>query len=461
MKIKRPPDALNINELANVFSNGENLSAYIEFMKPVDDKGRYLHWDSLRHRIPKQLDPELVWTFVKHARRSGGRTLPLTDKNGSKAQLYVTDFMQKTCSQVDRLTSSSAENELLKGLEERSYFIKDLFGEESISSSQLEGAATTTRVAQEMLQIKREPRDESERMIFGNYRMMQFVVQQAGQKMTAGLLKEIHAIGVRDINDAQYKPGDFRDHDDIVVEDTLSKDVIHQPPSHTQLDEYIETLCHWANEPHEKDVTGSYIHPLLKACVLHFMIGYIHPFCDGNGRTARALFYWYMLKCGYSAFRHISVSRLLKEAPVAYGKAYLQTETDDFDLTYFVSHQCETVAKAVDAYITHIKELIRIRSELDAWLWSNESVKDLNARQQQIMSVAIAHPGRIFSLGEAMENLKISYNTARTDFQQLAKLGLLKAHKEGKETVFIAPKNSKQAKKWSDAEPDLPKTTGW
>jgi len=462
MKIKNPPELLNAKQLMKVIDkSGDHILKYFEFMKPVDEQGRYLHWDSLRHRIPKELHSEAVWSMVKNARNSGSRSLPFKDTAGKLAKLYVTDFMQKICSQVDRLTSSAAENELLQGLDGRSYYIKELIGEESISSSQLEGAATTTRVAQEMLQIQRAPRNVGERMIMGNYRMMQFVLENAQQKLTPSLIKEIQSVGVSNIDDENYKPGIFRDHNNVVVEDTTTGEIVHQPPCHTELDEYINSLCDWANEPHEQNVTGSYIHPLLKACILHFMIGYIHPFLDGNGRTARALFYWYMLKCGYTAFRYVSISKLLKEAPVAYVKSYIYTETDDFDLTYFVTHQCEIVSRAVEGYVKHIKDLLKTKYELEEWLWGNNLVNELNSRQKQIMSVAISNPGKIFSISEAMENLNISYNTARTDLQKLAKLGFMRGHKEGRETLFIAPKNLIQAKKWNDLKGDLPKTTAW
>lgn len=461
MKIKKAPNPFKNIKLIEKLKETKNLSDYFEFMKPVDEKGRYLHWDALRHYISKECDPLLAWSLVKQARGSGARTLPFKDTNTLNARLYVTDLMQKICSQVDRLTSSAAEKELLQRLDGRSYFIKELFGEESISSSQLEGAATTTRVAQEMLQVKREPRNEGERMIAGNYRMMQFVIQKANEELSPALIREIHATGVSAINDGKYKPGQLRQSNNIVVEDTASGEIIHQPPCYTAIDLYLKEVCHWANEPHEKNLTGSYIHPLLKACILHFMIAWIHPFSDGNGRTARALFYWYMIKCGYSAFKHISISRLLKEAPTSYVKSYVYTESDDFDLTYFVTYQCEIISRAVQAYIQHIKDLIQIRTELDEWLWHSKLSQELNARQRQIMSVAVSHPGKIFSTGEAMENLNVSYNTARTDFQKLARMGLLKPHKEGKETLYIAPKNLKQLKKWSNAEESLPQATGW
>lgn len=83
---------------------------------------------------------------------------------------------------------------------------------------------------------------------------------------------------------------------------------------------------------------------------LHFALGYEHPFRDGNGRVARALFYWFMFKNDFSAFRYIAISTRLRNAPVKYGRSYLHTEADDLDLTYFIDFQCSVVLRAVTGF---------------------------------------------------------------------------------------------------------------
>lgn len=80
---------------------------------------------------------------------------------------------------------------------------------------------------------------------------------------------------------------------------------------------------------------------------LHFAMGYEHPFRDGNGRVARVLFYWFMFKHEFAAFRYIAISLLLRNAPVKYGRSYLHTEADELDLTYFIEFQCAVILRAV------------------------------------------------------------------------------------------------------------------
>ena len=92
-----------------------------------------------------------------------------------------------------------------------------------------------------------------------------------------------------------------------------------------------------------------------QSIILHFMIGYDHPFVDGNGRVARALFYWAMLRHGYPLAKFLSISKVLREAPARYARAYRFTETDGGDLTYFVDHQLDVIARSIEAlgdYVT-------------------------------------------------------------------------------------------------------------
>lgn len=85
---------------------------------------------------------------------------------------------------------------------------------------------------------------------------------------------------------------------------------------------------------------------MVKARTLHFMIAHERPFRDGDGRTSRALFYWFMLKSGYKAFKYISISSLLHAVPVKYAQSYQYTETDGMDLTYFLKYQSGVILLA-------------------------------------------------------------------------------------------------------------------
>ena len=124
----------------------------------------------------------------------------------------------------------------------------------------------------------------------------------------------------------------FRDKQ-IYVQDHVDGEIAHTPPDSELVEKYMEDLCEFANS--EKP----FIHPIIKASIIHFQIGYIHPFMDGNGRTARALFYWFLVKKEYTLIKNISISRAILNSRIQYDKAFLKTENDNNDMTYFINYQ--------------------------------------------------------------------------------------------------------------------------
>ena len=120
--------------------------------------------------------------------------------------------------------------------------------------------------------------------------------------------------------------------------------------------------------------------PVIRAIVLHFMLAYDHPFWDGNGRCARALFYWCVLRHGYWLLEYVSISAVIRRAPVKYGMAFLYTETDEGDVTYFIDHQAEVIEKSVSDLKDYLVKKTRELGELGKTLGVLE--RQLNRRQK-------------------------------------------------------------------------------
>ncbi|WP_158698845.1 Fic family protein [Cronobacter dublinensis] len=456
MRVVNPP------EVASRSSWDEDL--LFKYFIEVRDRGLpYLHYDELRHRFKIKKERDSLWAAMKLSRLlSSMFLLPGEDDSVlSQAHINSTAIIQKSCSIVDRLTSSAAETERYEKLDAADYLMDELTVAESIASSQLEGAVTTSRVALEMLKVGRKPRDEGEKMIMGNYRMMKYVSERGNDPFNIDELLKLHRVAIENINDEKYSPGQLRiETDDVVVADHEGN-IVYTPPSAGQLPDALEKLFEFINLPHETAEDEKYLHPLVKACVIHFMIGYLHPFKDGNGRTARALFYWYMLKCGYTAFRYISISKLLKNAPAKYVRAYLYSETDDMDLTYFVNYQCEIVTRAVQDYIDYVKSIVQTRVELKQWLFDSGIFGRINARQRDLATIAINQPGVLFTASEVSSRMAVSENTAREDLKKLTALGLMKAMKEGKGNVYLSPRSLYELKKWHGKKDKRPSTQDW
>jgi len=252
------------------------------------------------------------------------------------------------------------------------------------------------------------------------------------------MILEFHRIATQGTTENNVVPGEFRVENDIFIEDG-DGNVAHQPPDFMLIEERLKLLCEFANQDHSGQGGCDFVHPLIKAIVLHFMIGYEHPFRDGNGRTARALFYWFMLKSEYRLFKYISISKLLKEKPKEYGLSYMYTEKDDNDLTYFIYYQLDTIYKAfgeLENYLDNkVYEYKKISESLEKTAWGNI----LNFIQKDLIKKAVKEPGRIFTIKEVSKSYSISDNTSRSHLNKLTELRLFLSTKDGKKTIFIAP----------------------
>lgn len=304
------------------------------------------------------------------------------------------------------------------------YIVSSLI-HEAITSSQLEGAVTTRRVAKEMLRSGRPPRDRSEKMILNNFRTMNRIVQLTKEKLSPQLIYEIHELVTRGTLDTPDAAGRLRRDDEKVrVEDDDSGEVLHTPPGAAELQNRIEALCDFANGVKP----NFFIHPLVRSILLHFWIGYDHPFVDGNGRTARALFYWSMLHHGYWLFEFISISDILHRAPAKYYRAFLYSESDENDATYFLLHQAEVIRRAIlslHAYIDRkSRELVDSERLLRGW-------EHLNHRQLSLITHALRHPDFLYTVEGHRLSHSTVYETARRDLLGLARVDLLDLRRKG------------------------------
>ncbi len=291
--------------------------------------------------------------------------------------------------------------------------------EEAITSSQLEGASTTRKKAMEMFRSGQRPTDRSEQMIFNNLRGMEFIRQYQTEPLTPDLVLAIHAEMMKDTIDSRDL-GRIQTPDDERV-NVVSNDphtIVHEPPPADQLPIRLKALCDFANGKDETE----FLHPVIRAIVLHLWLAYDHPFEDGNGRTARALFYWSMLNSGYWIFEFISISSILRNASGQYARAYLYTETDDNDATYFIVHQLRIIKTALlklERYLERKTKEIRYAEKL------LKGVDWLNYRQLALLSHALRKPYTDFTINSHKVSHRVAYGTARSDLLSLVEIGLL------------------------------------
>ncbi len=405
------------------------------------DSDHYLHWDKLRHLTPPHgLTSEEWWMAVKIARSTQMRRIPLLDTGGAPFRYCLPDGALEALHEIDTHTSGAIAMPAVITSDAQAsnrYMVNSLM-EEAIRSSQLEGAATTRRIAKEMLRTGRQPNDRSERMIANNYLALQLIRDMVEEDLTPELVYAIHRAitdGTLDNPDAAGRL-QRSDEDRVSVVDSTDGTILHRPPSAEELPLRIERFCEFANARDAKP----FIHPVVRSILLHFWLAYDHPFEDGNGRTARALFYWHMLKQGYWLVEYLPVSRILMKAPAQYGRAFLLTETDENDTTYFLLHQLDAIEQAIDElrfYLgTKAKELEQVSLIVKHSPWFND-------RQIALLGHALRNEDASYTFVSHATSHGVTHETARHDLARLVEAELLIKRRAGRKYVFVPVPNIK------------------
>lgn len=415
--------------------------------RATDCQGRYLHWNDFMWRVKQADDSLAAWVAAKFARKAISKNLPLQAEGDRYFSYCVPDSLFAQLHTIDKMIGSGRElsdTTLISSYGKNRYLVKSLMQEEAIRSSQLEGASTTREVAKEMLRKNLEPKDKSQQMILNNYLLMKKAVEKKDEELSLESILELHKIATNDAIENQAESGEIRNDNNIFVSNLYNENTFY-PPDWQTLRDRLAKLCDFANTDHGQNDYSNFIHPIIKAIILHFMIAYIHPFGDGNGRTARAIFYWSILKSGYWLFEYVSISKLIQEKRGNYDKAFIYVETDDFDITYFLYNQVDTILKAVKSLFEHIDRKKREFYEFMDWIDKSPVAKTLKRTHLDILKDALRAPGREFTAKQVAIDFGLTQNTARSYLNTLVDKDLLVSaqSKRGKTILYLSPANLK------------------
>ena len=404
----------------------------------VEDGRDYVHWDKLRQlEPPGDLSLQEWWLLIKWGRQNVQRAIPLTDAAGNHFAYGVPDVVARRLHYVDqRCAGEVAMPEVVTAdAQARQHYLVNSLMEEAIRSSQLEGATTTRRVAKELLRTGRAPKDRSERMILNNYRALQYMRDEMPTALSPGTVIELQRILTDGTLDNPDSAGRLQQANEerIAVVDRIDGTVIHTPPPAEQLPGRLQALCDFANEAESPE---RFIHPVLRAILLHFWLAYDHPFEDGNGRTARALFYWYMRTHGYWLVEYLSISRILRHAPGKYTRAFLLTETDERDATYFIVYQLDVIQRAVEQLHDYLRQKITDVRDVEALLKDSDQ---FNHRQFALLANALRVPDAMYTFQTHATSHGVTHETARADLLPLAEMGFLERRRQGRRYTFTPP----------------------
>lgn len=385
---------------------------------------RYLTKKEIEYRISNDINLNEFWNELMDIRKNTKIDIPLIDQSSNNFWFNLTNDISSNIEAID----SSATEDLFKSvpLDLEVSVIADALIDEAFNSSVIEGAFSTKRRTKEMIEKQLLPSNKSEIMIMNNYYALLYIMDNLDRPLDEESILSIYRILTKDTLDKDDIVEKYRT-DSVYVMDTKSNKITYTAPSYDKVQEMMNDLLNFIN-------SNNNYHPVIKACIIHFYFVYIHPFFDGNGRTARAVSYMYLLQNGYNFFKFFSISSVINEERNRYYDAIENTELYDSDMTYFIKYYSSMIVRS----ISKIKN--NFRKEFGKRLIKDTLEKAriiLDKRQTKIINSFITVDKNFITIEEYRKRFKISYETARTDLLELETLGFLKKHKKGKKYIFV------------------------
>jgi len=263
-----------------------------------------------------------------------------------------------------------------------------------------------------------------------NYRnVLNYIEEQErqradGGKYTQTMLKKIHELTCHRIL-PEESLGHYRQ-TQVVVKNGFTGEVTFRPPAAVEVPFLLEDFFDWLNDP-----SFLKIHPVLRAGITHYYLVAVHPFVEGNGRTARAFATLVLFRENYDIRKFFSLEEYFDKDAFAYYEALSQVsnqsqELAERDLTAWLVYF--TQAMAVE--LTRIKEKIK-RLSTDLKIKNKIGGSPVPLNERQIKLVEYLQTNGAITTPEARKILPdYSDDTLVRDFNYLAKKGIIK--KEGK-----------------------------
>lgn len=232
--------------------------------------------------------------------------------------------------------------------------------------------------------------------------------------LTPHVLKQIHSLTTASLL-PEGEAGHYRSVK-VVIRNTKTREITFRPPAPHEVPYFIDQLFSWLNSKE-----GQEVHPLIRSGLLHYELVRIHPFTDGNGRTARAMALLLLFLEGYELKKFFALEEYYDSHPEEYYLALQSVTSGDGDTTAWLEYF--TLGIAIE--FNRIKNLVQ-KLSLDLHLKNTIGGRQITLSERQIKLVQYLEQYGELSMGNVRDLLpEVSEDTILRDLRDLVTKNLL------------------------------------
>lgn len=386
----------------------------------------YVHWDKFKDmQIPDPGSRQAIWARARAERDQGFyRCLHFPSFH---IKWWISNSLEAQLHKLDMGLGGGADLQVLQKPRYIHRHKTNALLDESISSAQLAGVTVSKKAAKEMLLKKRAPIDVNEQVCVNIHKALQLGYAKAEENLTGNFLLQLHQTLTKDTIKLKGI-GQYRTNNKI---DLSAVDISagYKPADIAYLPDFISQLTALYNN----DTEPFFMHPLVKAALIHYMVTTARPFKDGNGRLARLLAHMYLLKTGYEAALFISISNIISKFRMQYHKTFSQAQTDENNIGYFIQFYIQSVQMAYKSVKDFAHRISREKEEKTI-----QKIPGYNERQATVLQWLKEDSAKVITIRELRSVYGVSKETARTDLTALVEKGWLQYYHINKKTyAFI------------------------
>ncbi|MFT3902207.1 MAG: Fic family protein [Niabella sp.] len=393
----------------------------------LDINNNYLHGDKVANMqfadVP--LPNTEIWQRAKAAREQGfTRRFQI---GGNYFNWYISNGLEAVLHELDiALAGGLIVKENLREKDEHPFFINAVT-DESIASAQLSGHNIAKKTAREMLLKKRPEANKNEQATYNIFQAVQQLGDAKNEPLSPErLLQMQQQLGKNVLRKKSVEA--WR------AKDTIKSHVFKNIPGYAlppvaTLPDAMQQFCDFYNDVNQT----VFIHPVVKSAIIHYLVIYLKPFADGNGRLARLLAHGYLLRKGYWVMDYISVTHAISRLKPQYSKTLVLSASDGNQLGYFIHYYIQCLRMAYPSLRQSLQKKV-----LQASVGNFKKVTGLNERQAAVLQWLTEDAAKIVTIRELRSGFGVSKETARTDLNLLQEKGFLKTYNLNKKTyAFI------------------------